>query len=318
MNELTIYAEYRKLYEEHIVKKANVHIIRYSPQKHNYEYKPFSHKADPNAIEQLSKLIIDNLVFYTFSEEEIVYQNSNYGILEDLYAAAKYAYNERLPKRKDPKKDGTTGEVLLDILIQVFEPMSQKLIARAKYKQQSDNNEIKGYDALYFTKYNNDISLWLGQVKTGSCYYCKSKIVEDLNSKYILKYFCNSLFYLADKADKSNELKSLLDEINKIFYNSYKNKWDDKTKQKAVIDLLNSKNVKIKIPCLLAYTEDIYLNEADLDANIKKCVNEMINEFDTKNFLIDKDLEYELIFCIFPVKNINDLRTKITDFNKGV
>ncbi len=158
---MSIIEEYRKLYEKHIVQNAKIHIVRYNPSKHKYLYKPYSHIVAEDAIDKLSKLIIDNMVFYAFSEEEIVEQNNRFGLLDDLEAAAKYAYEQRLPKRKKADTDGTAGEVLLDILIQVFEPISQKLIARAKYKQQGDNNEIKGYDVLYFTKSNSEISLWL-------------------------------------------------------------------------------------------------------------------------------------------------------------
>jgi hypothetical protein len=312
-----IFEEYRELYEKHIVDKAKLLIVKYNPVKHQYEYKPYSHTVSSDAIDKLSELIIDNMVFYAFSEGEIVEQNNKFGLLDNLTIAARYAYEQRLPKRKNPNTDGTTGEVLLDILIQVFEPISQKLIARAKYKQQGDNNEIKGYDALYFVKNTEEISLWLGQVKTGACSYCKSSIVDDLNEKYVLDYFCNSVFYIADKADKSSDLLEILCEINKICFKSAQFNWDAATKKTALIDLLKNRNVKLKIPCLLAYTKDIYSDDRELGIKIKDSVQEMVDAFDQTDFNIINELEYELMFCVFPLSDVKALREKIVEFKKA-
>lgn len=40
------------------------------------------------------------MIFYAFSENEILRLNDDIDLLEDLRAAAKYAYIERLPKEK--------------------------------------------------------------------------------------------------------------------------------------------------------------------------------------------------------------------------
>lgn len=311
-----LFEEYRALYEKYIVDKTKVVILRYDPIKYRYEYKPYSHTVSDDAIDKLAELIINNMVFYAFSEDEIVEQSKKFGLLDDLLAAARYAYEQRLPKRENADTDGTVGEVLLDILIQVFEPVSQKLIARAKYKQQGDNSEIKGYDALYFTKSDEEISLWLGQVKTGTCSYCKSGIVDDLNNKYVLNYFCDAVFYIADKAEKANKLRELLDEANKICFESKRLNYDDQTKKGSLIQLLKNRNIKLKIPCLLAYTENIYADSRNLNCKIDECVKSMVDLFDKTDFDIIKDLEYEIFFLIFPVSDVKELREKIVKFKK--
>ena len=43
------------------------------------------------------------MIFYAFSENEILRLNDDIDLLEDLRAAAKYAYIERLPKREKSK-----------------------------------------------------------------------------------------------------------------------------------------------------------------------------------------------------------------------
>lgn len=314
---MNTYDEYRELYEKNIVKNARFLILSYNSKKNKYEYKPYSHLVQSDAIDKLSELIIDNMVFYAFSEDEVVNQNKLYGLLNDLKAAARYAYIQRLPKRKNANTDGTVGEVLLDILIQVFEPNSQKLIARAKYKQIGDNDEIKGYDALYFTKFNDEITLWLGQVKTGSLDYCKKDIINDLNKKYLENYFCNSLYYIADKSEKSSDLLDLLNKINKICYLSAVNKYSDDVKNEKLITFLNENKVKIKIPCLLVYPEDIYTSPNNLSICIDNSLNRLIKIFDNKQFKINLKLNYEIVFCVFPVQDVKKLRENIIKFKKG-
>ena len=158
---------YKDIYNELIGKKFCATIISYKPHKGTYEYLGYSHRAEANALNDIAELIIDDMVFYAFSENEILRLNDDIDLLGDLRAAAKYAYVERLPKREKAKSDGTMGEVLLDIIIQLASQNTRKLIARAKHTEINTRKEITGYDALYFTKDISGISLWLGQAKAG-------------------------------------------------------------------------------------------------------------------------------------------------------
>lgn len=305
---------YKDYYNSLIIESSNFIIIKYNSSKINYEYKPFSHKVGIGQLGALANLLIDNMVFYTFDEEEILQCNEEIGILEDLRIAAKYAYLERLPKRIKSKNDGTPGELLLDLLIQIYEPDITKLLARAKYSQMGDANEIKGYDALYFTKNNDEISLWLGQVKTGSESYCKTSIICDLNEKYVLNYFSKSICYIADKTRDNSPLLDLVKKINKIKFECIRNNDSDQIKGKKIASFLKSNNVSIKIPCLLVYSKNVYSDEKLLNDYINSIIKQFQNTFDNIKFNITIDLDYELMFYIFPVEDIDILRTIITDF----
>ena len=190
---------YKEIYNKLIGEKFNTVVIRYSPEKGKYEYRGFSHHAEKNALDNIANLIIDDMIFYAFSENEILRLNDDIDLLEDLRAAAKYAYIERLPKREKAKSDGTMGEVLLDIIIQLASQNTKKLIARAKHTEIKNKKEITGYDALYFTKDAEGISLWLGQAKAGQKAYCKRSIIKDLQEKYKREYLADTAFYIADK-----------------------------------------------------------------------------------------------------------------------
>lgn len=76
-------------------------------------------------------------------EEQLAYdEEHNKDHFSSLEQAAKYAYINRLPKRADIT-DGLPSEVLLDLLVQLYNPQACKLAVRTILRQ-NDNNEIKG------------------------------------------------------------------------------------------------------------------------------------------------------------------------------
>ncbi|MBH1940092.1 DUF1837 domain-containing protein [Mobilitalea sibirica] len=308
--------DYKTLYDNMICQKTKIVIVKYQASKNNFEYIPFSHHSNKNWLDDMYDLLIDNIVFYAFSEDEILERNKKIGLLNDLKIAAKYACENRLPKRKNPNTDGIVGELLLDLLIQVYEVTCSKMLARTKYNQMGDNSEIKGYDLLYFVKdEKGKISMWLGQAKAGAYKYCKEGIRDDLNQKYINKYFADSMFYVADKSDNL-DLSYLLDGINNILFEAIDYKYKVDEKEKKLFEYLKKENVSIKIPCLLAYTNDIYKCESELQMNINECIDSIKKYFDTKVFNIEIDIDYEIIFYVFPIKSVPELREKIMYFKR--
>lgn len=189
--------DYKTLFNNLITSKIDELIIKYDSKKDNYTYQGFSHLCDSTSLDELSNLVIDDIVFYTFSEDEILEYDNKFNFLDDLRSAAKYAYAQRLPQRKNEKTDGLLGEVLLDLFIQRYSLNAKKLVVRAKHTEIKSRQEITGYDALYFTKNKDEISFWLGQAKAGEKEYCKQSISKDLNEKYKKEYFANTAFYIA-------------------------------------------------------------------------------------------------------------------------
>lgn len=308
---------YEELYDNLIGEKFRASIIKYDPQSKRYKYCGYSHKVQENALDHLSEMIIDDMIFYAFTEKEILKLNDNMQILSDLRTAAKYAYVERLPKRLNSKSDGTMGEVLLDIFIQLSFANAKKLVARAKHSEMNSKKEITGYDALYFTIEGSEICLWLGQAKAGQKKYCKESIVEDLQVKYKKEYFTDTAFYIADK-NEAKELENLLEEINRVCYFAQMRKWSGTQKIDKLVDVLKNNNVKLRIPCLISYTQDIYNDKNKLGQFIIAEMNEIISEFDIKIFPIDIGLDYDIIFYVLPVKDVDYIRDKSVDLKKEV
>ena len=310
-------SKYKELYSALIINKAATVIVKYSSYSKEFTYKPFSHQAHDKSLDDLYKLIIDNTVFYAFSENEILSLHTNFALLNDLRSAAKYAFAERLPKRMSVCSDGTLGEILLDLLIQAYEPNSQKLIARAKYTEMRKKSEITGYDALYFTKNDKGITLWLGQAKAGNQNYCKTDMKSDLNSKFSSSYFSDTAFYIASRTE-SQELSSLIDEINKLCFNAQQLNYSKDKKTAELFNILNKNEVQVKIPCLLAYTKDIYSDPALLQSEVEECTRKMCSYFDSTTYSIGLSIPYELVFYLFPIKDVAYIREQIITLKKEV
>lgn len=306
---------YKEIYNDLIGKQFRATVINYNPHKGAYEYLGYSHQAEAKALDEIANLIIDDMVFYAFSENEILKLNDDVELLVDLRAAAKYAYMERLPKREKAKSDGTMGEVLLDIFIQMASQNTKKLIARAKHTEMNSKKEITGYDALYFTKDTTGISLWLGQAKAGKKGYCKSSIVKDLNEKYTKEYFADTAFYIADK-NEAPELGELLNEINRVCLMAQLQRWNKEEKVKKLFQVLQDKQVRIRIPCLIAYSQNIYSDKTKLESCIEAEVREMITEVDTLKFPIEIGIDYDIVFYIMPIEDVDYIRDKIIDLKK--
>lgn len=308
---------YRDLYNELIGNKIAAVIIDYKSHNKTFTYLPFSHYSSDTALDDLYDLLIDNTVFYTFSEKELLSLHEDIGLLDDLRDAAKYSFSQFLPKRTNPNTDGTIGEVLLDLLIQGYQPDAQKLIARAKFTEMDKKSEITGYDALYFTKQDGQIQLWLGQAKAGKEDYCKRDIKKDLNTKFTTDYFASTAFYIASRSD-SVDLSCIVTELNKICLQAQKSKWAKEQKVDALFASLSKHKVTVKIPCLLAYTKDVYSDSALLQQKINDCAAEICSSLDTETYSIGLKLPYDIVFYIFPIKDVSYIRDRIATFKKEV
>lgn len=311
---MSISEEYKKIYAEEIISACRGIIFSYSPVKNKYDFIPFSHGVGNEAVEKLAGLMRKNLLFYCYGEEEIVsdYTRSKFSSLEQ---AAKYAFKHRLPDRAHTN-DGLPSEVLLDLLIQITEPMAYKLAVRPIFRQ-DDNNEIKGYDLTYFSILNNEVSLWLGQAKMGAKEYCKGSINEDLLKKFKATYLTRQMFFVCDKpAELTEEAKQLVGIINAVDIATLDE--DPVQRSDALLRCFRNKNIKIKIPCLLAYGEGlVYENPAAVFTMIEQ-ETESIQKYYLSHKYEFEGFNPEILFYIFPIQDLERIRNKETGFYAGL
>ncbi len=306
--------QYRDIFNKEIIRQGKSIIFSLDPLKSEYTYQPFHHAVSKNAVENLGNLMRKNLFFYAFGEEEVVkyYQKGTFSSIEQ---AARYAYKQRLPSRK-PEQDGLPSEVLLDLLVQIYNPDAHKLAVRTIFRQK-DNYEIKGYDLTYFVKDTSGISLWLGQAKLGTESYCKQGIKDDLTTKFTPVYLTQQLFFVCDKPvqllDEAKEILKVIEQINILEMDS-----NDANRADKLLEYFTKNHIHIKIPCLLAYDkQDVYQDAKSVSKKILDEVHSIREYYSSQSY---KFCEFspEIVFYIFPIQSIDQLRNKETGFYAGL
>lgn len=311
---MSIYQEYRDIFDKEIARKCKGIIFSFSPIEDKYKYYPFGHAVSTTAVEDLATLMRHNLLFYAFGEEEIIrfYKRDQFDSLEK---AAKYAYKQRLPKRIHIN-DGLPSEVLLDLLVQLYNSNAYKLTVRTLFRQ-NDNNEIKGYDLTYFTKDGAGITLWLGQAKLGGKEYCKSSIHDDLLGKYTPEYLSKQLLFVCDKrveiTDDAKDLLSKIDQLNILMMDE-----DDTVRAEKLFHYFQENHIKIKVPCLLAYGEETVYQDAKQVYNMIQSEVDAIRKYYSKHIYSFKQIVPEIVFCVFPIESIERLRNEEHGFYAGL
>lgn len=311
---MSSYQEYSDIFDKEVIQKSKGIIFSFSPLDDKYAYKPYSHGISGDAVEKLGELMRHNLFFYTFGEDEVV-DYYNHGKLLSIEQAAKYAYKSRLPHRS-ANQDGLPGEVLLDLLVQLYNPTAYKLAVRTIFRQ-DDNYEIKGYDLTYFSKDKSGISLWLGQAKLGEKAYCKNGINTDLLEKYVSEYLAKQLYFVSNKRVQiTDDAKTILEAIELLNIRTIYD--DDDIRAKELVKLLNDQEIKIKIPCLLAYEKDsVYEDSSKLYDRITEEVKGLRDFFNNQTYTFTGFFP-EIVFYVFPIQSVKRLRDKENGFYAGL
>lgn len=306
--------QYQKIFDKEILQCSKGVIFTFSPLYDRYLFQPYCHSISSDGVESLAKLMRHNLLFYCYGEDEVV----NYykeGSFSSLDQSARYAYRNRLPQRAEIT-DGLPGEVLLDLLVQLYNPAAFKLAVRTIFRQ-NDNNEIKGYDLTYFSRGDSGISIWLGQAKLGEETYCKTEIVKDLMHKFSKEYLSNQIFFVCDKrVSLTDDAKSILKAIEEINILSMTD--SPLIRAKQLIDFFKKSAITIKIPCLLAYGKDsVYKNANQLYDKII-AETDSIKKYIQKHTFVFDGFSPEIVFYIFPIESIERLRDKDNGFYSGL
>lgn len=311
---MSIEERYKKIFDKEVLQNSKGVIFTFAPLQDKFVYRPYSHDTSADSVEKLGALMRKNMFFYSYGEEEVV---SNYekDYFSSMEQAARYAYKNRLPKRAD-STDGLPGEVLLDLLVQLYDPQAYKLAVRTIFRQK-DNNEIKGYDLTYFSKEKTGICLWLGQAKLGEKGYCKTGIHQDLITKFTNVYLSEQLFFVCDKpVALTKDAKEILETIKQINIRSMDD--DEALRGQKLLEYFKREGIKIRIPCLLAYGEgSVYKDAGELYRMVKQETAGIKTYFNAHTYDF-KGFSPEIVFYVFPIESIERLRSKETGFYAGL
>lgn len=292
-------------------------ITNHGSEIKNYEFVAMSHIFSDNWDEQMSKLLVKNLLSYCYSEKEFnspIF--SNVETLEEyIVDAIRNRLNKKIGNDDVAQKDGLTGELLLDLILRMENADATTLICRPLYQQQGSRQELKSYDALLFIKNETQMKLLLGQVKTGTLQNCKIGIKSDLNNKYKAPYFGNAMCWVSSRliSSNGNPFENIIKEMNEISRLKDKN-----AKHNNICSLFKTKNILISIPCLLLYTQaDVYKIAEDLKKLVLVERDSILSHFKDEKFDLT-GFDYEIIFYIFPAKDVSILRSNLMKIKQEV
>ncbi len=291
-------------------------ICRYDSVKGNYEYLPFLHAHNETWKDDLVDVLINNLLNYCYEPYEIeaLYKPNISQLKKYINNAIRVRLNK---KTTQEQKDGLCGELLLDLILRIENQNNKLLLCRPKYQQLGSRAELKNYDALLFREEAQNISLILGQVKTGGYNYCTSNLETDLNTKYNSTYFGDAVCYIADRRMldcPSLALQNILRQINEIAMATD----DMQTRNDKICEYIKNNHIKIEIPCLMFYEKNtLYNSTNDIILQLDKEIEKVKNYFDTKSFNIS-NFDYIISFYVFPAKSITELRKSLMDYKKEV
>lgn len=292
-------------------------VYSYDKTVGRYEYRPFSHANTVTWKEDIVEVLINNLLNYCYEPNEIgAIYNPNF---PELRKYINKAIKDRLNRKtKQAQQDGLCGELLIDLILRMENENNEILICRPKYQQLGAIAELKNYDVLMFrAEFNNNITLILGQVKSGGFDYCTKNMKVDLDTKYNETYFGNAVCYIADRriSDVPNKiLLNIISDLNSIALGTD----DTNIRNTKICEYIKKNDIKIEIPCLLLYgKESVYSDINKLKENLDEEVECVKQFFDELSFNI-YDFNFSIIFYVFPSKSITELRKSIMEYKVEV
>lgn len=293
--------EYRKIFEQKIQNKILNNLIFIQQELTSEKFNCYYHRNSLNASFQIGEALREHLLFCVYSEQEYLDLYKR-GRLDNPDKIINHIKLNRLPKRKGPQ-NGVYSETLLDMLLMFKNRDIKKTSIRTLHRQRSDNNEIKGFDSAHMIVEENETILLFGQAKLGARYYCISEIEKDIEKLDFL-YTFEEMMFIADKRESLDlKVQAILSGLNDLFMDISDKSIQDK--EKFVNDYFQRNNIRIVIPCLLAYEKSSIYSD-DFDVHYRKEINSIVESVQGlhSKLKICKGLS----FMFFPVVSKDELR----------
>ena len=293
--------DYEDAFDLEIKNKVMNKLIFIKSDLCNVNQNCYYHENTAHCSFKIGEALRYHLPFCVYSEAEYLelYKKGRFKNIDNILSHIK---TNRLPDRIGPR-NGIYSETLLDMLVMIEYPGIKKACIRTLHRQKSDNNELKGFDSIHMLMSKDEVFLILGQAKLGDRDYCIRGIKEDIKKVSFL-YTYDELAFIADKRGSLDpEIRTLLSELNDLFIDNQKK--EISVKQKQISEFFYDNNVKIIIPCLLAY-EKSELYGQNFESNYTKEITSIMNS--VKGLRGTINLDTDLFFMFFPIFSKNELR----------
>lgn len=220
----------------------------------------------------------------TYSERRAI-QDSNAAAL--IKKAAKAVYDT-----DKYRKRGEFGEILLHIILrQIFGTLPA--ISKIFFKD-GPNETVKGFDAVHVVAAENDLELWLGEVKF---YKNISKaitdVVSELKSHAKANYFKKELTFIENKID---------------------DKWPHAEKLKKLLhrnESLDKVFSRVTIPVLLTYDSATVSAHRKSDQAYKDAIKNELRTHHAKFIASELPKGIKIHLMLLPLKSKDQLTTEI-------
>jgi len=238
--------------------------------------------------EEMVDLIFSALADFTLTEKEKATMNP-FNSNRKLKKAAKIVYATDKYKSR-----GEYGEILLHLLMRDYFN-SIPAISKMYYKDGA-NETVKGFDAVHIVPVENDLELWLGEVKFyNDISRAVRDVVKELQDHTDKDYLRNEFLFISNKIDDSwahaDKLKKLIDErtsLDKIF-------------------------TRIKIPVLLTYDSDVVKSHREVCDDYKNALTEELNKYHANFRSKNLPTNVDIILILVPLEHKQMLVDKLHD-----
>ncbi|HUH41635.1 MAG TPA: DUF1837 domain-containing protein [Sulfurimonas sp.] len=246
--------------------------------------------------DDLIELIYNSIIEYSFSEFDLT--EKDYMSIA-LYTQIRYKETDT---DRTKLSYGFYGEVLLySILYHIYK--SKPLISRGYFFSPLEKSEAKGYDSFHLIENDDNVELWLGEVKFRQAFCCSETSSVKSAVDGLEKALSDD--YLRDNILAMYNIKNNFDikdtKIEKIL-----NNWNGNPIQ--IIKEVKKYNMTLVYPIFIIYEN----NEDSYNENITKVVNKINEKFEKQSY--DLSIDYKLFFIFLPVSEVKKIKQEVIEW----
>ena len=251
---------------------------------------------DYSSDNDLVELIYNSIIEYSFNEFDLTEKD-----YMSIALQTQIRYKETDTERTKLSY-GFYGEVLLySILYHIYK--SKPLISRGYFFSPLEKSEAKGYDSFHLIENDNNVELWLGEVKFRQAFCCSKTSSVKSAIDGLGKALSDD--YLRDNVLAMYNIKNNFDikdtKIEKIL-----NDWNGNPIQ--IIEEAKKYNMTLVYPIFIIYEN----NEDDYNDKIKKAVDKINKKFEKQSY--DLSIDYKLFFIFLPISEVKKIKQEVIEW----
>jgi hypothetical protein len=242
-------------------------------------------------LSDVSKLIIDGIVEYSFNENEIKIQDLTR--LQLLALERKLRFNKSSSETVK-KSYGFYGEIILDLLLKGFKD-THSIISKGHFYYPLEDNEAKGFDSFHIIENSDCIELWFGESKfRGKYHNSVNEILDGFEKAFSMDYLNTNMVAIIEEYNNLNiEGGKLYDLLTEWRYSpGFK-----------ISEFIDDYNIKLYYPIFISYD----ITPGGFEKSLELVTKYIKTKFDEKNIDLSKT-KWNRYFIFLPVESISQIK----------